>query len=216
MIELQAPVLAEHGRRGALYSGKISEFMGLDSNEVKSICLAAELRDIGYLRLPPSILNRSGTLRDCEIESIRDHPVIGARILRSVPQLSELVPLVLHHHERWDGSGYPEEVCGDETPLGARIIAVADVYDALTSERPHRSAYSPVDAVEHLVNNTGLLYDPEVVQAFAAYWEQQRKGRQNEQLVELRERVSETTAVREGVTGSDTEEADLRHEATVH
>jgi len=198
MIELQAPVLAENSRRVADYSVQIAELMGLPPDEVQSIRLAAELRDIGYLRLPPSIFDGYGKLSRSEVEHIRRHPTIGEQILNHVPSLRHLVPLVLHHHERWDGSGYPEQLEGEDIPLGARIIAVADVFNAVTSRRPYRNAYATADGIEHLTENAGKLYDPEVVEVFTSQWHQ----RQNEfeqtsenHVLELRRSVPESTMV---------------------
>lgn len=197
MIELQAPVLAENSRRVAESSAQIAELMGLPQDEVEVIRLAAELRDIGYLRLPPSIFD-GGELNRSEVEQIRRHPLIGKQILAAVPSLRELAPIVLHHHERWDGSGYPEQLAGEDIPFGARIIAVADVFNAVTSRRPHRNAYATADAVEHLTHSSGELYDPEVVEVFTAQWHRKQSERESQtdrHVLEIRRSIPEATVV---------------------
>jgi len=171
MIEIQVPTLAGHYRRVSRYAELIAQELGLPDNQVGEIRMAGELHDIGETRVHGSILAQQQELTFRQIELIRQHPVTGAEMLQEIPSLRSLAPMVRHHHERWDGSGYPDGLSGDDIPLGARIIAVADVFDALTSERPYRRAYSAADTVHYLKQHAGELYDPEVVAALVAQWE---------------------------------------------
>ena len=116
--------------------------------------------------MPDYILNKPGKLTPPEYERVKQHAVVGAEILSAVEFPYPVVPIVRHHHENWDGSGYPDGLSGDSIPIGARILAVVDCYDALTSDRPYRRALSPADAIEIIEARRGREYDPLVVDAF--------------------------------------------------
>lgn len=124
------------------------------------------LHDIGKVAIDENILNKPGKLIDEEWEKIKRHPEIGYRILSSVNDMAEMSEYVLAHHERWDGKGYPKGLKGEEIPLKSRIIAIADAFDAMTSERAYRSALSKEIAVEELIKNAGIQFDPELVKIF--------------------------------------------------
>jgi len=138
---------AEHSRNVAKIACLIGEKMNLKRKELKILEIAGHLHDIGKIAVPEHILNKPGKLSDEEFEIIKKHPVVGADILREYPELSFTVPVVLYHHERMDGSGYPLGLKDKEIPILARILAVADVFDALTSDRPYRKAMKPEDAL---------------------------------------------------------------------
>jgi putative nucleotidyltransferase with HDIG domain len=138
---------AEHSRNVAKIACLIGKKMNLKRKELKILEIAGHLHDIGKIAVPEHILNKPGKLSDEEFEIIKKHPVVGADILREYPELSFIVPVVLYHHERMDGSGYPLGLKDKEIPILARILAVADVFDALTSDRPYRKAMKPEDAL---------------------------------------------------------------------
>jgi putative nucleotidyltransferase with HDIG domain len=144
----------------------IAEEMGLDDKETETLRMAAILHDIGKIGIDGAILNKEGPLDEEERASINRHPIIGANILSSLDFLEDVVPIVLHHHERFDGTGYPDGIAGESIPLGARIITVADSYDAMTSDRTYRRAMPVAKALGELTSNVGSQFDPDVVAAF--------------------------------------------------
>jgi diguanylate cyclase (GGDEF)-like protein len=149
--------------------------LGLEPFELEELRTAAELHDVGKMAIPDAILKKPAPLDDEEWHFIRRHTVIGERILSAAPALAEAGRIVRASHERFDGTGYPDGIAGDEIPLGARVIAVCDAYDAMTSTRPYRLAMSDEKAVEELRHCAGTQFDPEVVQAFLAIlseWDQ--------------------------------------------
>jgi len=124
------------------------------------------LHDIGKIGIDGAILNKAGRLTDEEFEIIRRHPDIAANILGSLEFLAEVVPLVRHHHEHFAGGGYPLGLAGTQIPLGARIIPVADAFNAMTSDRPYRASLAREVAIQELIRHSGTQFDPEVVDAF--------------------------------------------------
>ena len=136
--------------------------------ELRTLRQAAELHDVGKLAIPEEILNKPGPLSDDEWEFVRRHTLIGERILGAAPPLGEAGKLVRSTHEHWDGSGYPDGLASSEIPLGARIIAVCDSFDAMTSPRPYAKALSSEQAIRELFRSAGTQFDPDVVEAFAA------------------------------------------------
>lgn len=157
-----------HVLRMAKYSRLIAEELGLKEAECDEIELAAPMHDIGKIGIPDAILLKAGELTDDESEIMRSHTVIGHEILKDSPsryiQLGAII--ALSHHERYDGSGYPRGLKDDEIPLAARIVAVADIYDALTSERPYKLAWTNEEAVRFLAKQAGTQLDPQCVTAF--------------------------------------------------
>jgi putative nucleotidyltransferase with HDIG domain len=139
-----------------------------DPKELQAIDAAALLHDMGKLATPEHILNKPGKLTADEFERMKQHAPIGADMLSSVGFPYPVVPIVRHHHENWDGSGYPDGLKGDAIPIGARILSVVDCYDALRSHRPYRRALSPAQAMEIIEERRGTMYDPAVVTAFGA------------------------------------------------
>ena len=152
-----------HLRRVQTYALQIGKDLGLSSSELDAIRAAAMLHDIGKLAVPEQILSKPGRLTPEEFEKMKIHPVVGAEILDRVHFPYPVVPIVRSHHEKWDGSGYPDGLAGDAIPVGARILSAVDCFDALTSERPYRRAISPQEAMQFLKAESGRSYDPRVV-----------------------------------------------------
>ena len=168
-VEAKDSFTRRHSDQVAFYSVRLAQAMGLDGQEVESIRRAALLHDIGKIGVPDHILTKPGSLTDEEMLCVRRHPSLGADILSGISVLKEQVVLVRHHHERWDGKGYPDGLVGEEIPLGARIIQVADSMDAMLMERAHRSAYAVERMLGELVRCSGTQFAPAVALA-ALQW----------------------------------------------
>jgi HD-GYP domain-containing protein (c-di-GMP phosphodiesterase class II) len=134
--------------------------------ELEDVKYAGLLHDIGKIGVSELILNKPGRLTPAEFDEIKKHPTLGANIIADVPFLRPLVPMVLHHHEFFDGNGYPSGIKGDQIPFGARILSVADAYEAMTSDRPYRRSLSAQAALEILMNGKGKQFDPRIVDTF--------------------------------------------------
>jgi putative nucleotidyltransferase with HDIG domain len=158
---------AGHSERVSALSVAVGRHLELSEDDVEVLRLGALLHDIGKVGLPDEVLHKTGALTAEELESIKLHPTLGARILRSVPFLAPHIPIVELHHERPDGSGYPHQFRGDEIPLLARIVHVTDAFDAMTSARAYRPARSTAEALRELWRCAGTEFDAEVVQALA-------------------------------------------------
>ncbi len=156
-----------HSMRVSRLACLLGEKIGLGSRQLKSLERGALLHDIGKIGVSDTILHKPGKLTDDEWRIMRIHPDIGARIVEGIPFLQETLPVIRYHHERWDGSGYPVGLKEDDIPVQARIFAVADVFDALTSSRTYRKKSSPDEAVRYLKEQSGSLFDPTIVEAFA-------------------------------------------------
>jgi diguanylate cyclase (GGDEF)-like protein/putative nucleotidyltransferase with HDIG domain len=155
-----------HIRRVQLYAAALASGLGMSENEIQGVKTAALLHDIGKLAVPEHILSKPGPLTPEEFQKIRAHPKVGADIVSSVPFPYPVAPLILSHHERWDGKGYPAGLKGDEIPLGARILSVVDYFDALMAERPYHKAMTSSAAVGLLQQEAGKGLDPQVVSKF--------------------------------------------------
>ncbi len=166
----------EHSEAVIDMSGAVARNLGLNSVEVQRVKSAALLHDIGKVAIPDEILHKPGPLTDDEWKLMREHPVIGERILRVLPGLGTVARIVRHEHERWDGGGYPDGLIGDEIPLGSRIIIAADTYHAITSDRPYRAARSHSEAVEELTRCAGTQFDPSVTAALIGFLYGQRQA----------------------------------------
>jgi HD-GYP domain-containing protein (c-di-GMP phosphodiesterase class II) len=140
--------------------------MGLHLEEIEVVKYAGLLHDIGRIGIDESILVKTDALTQKEYEALKKHPVIGANILKDVNFLEKEIPLVLYHHERYDGNGYPQGLKGREIPLGARILAVADAYDAMTTDRGFKRRMSEQEAIEELKQGKQTQFSPEIVDAF--------------------------------------------------
>ena len=146
----------------------VAKRLGLDSLSVEAVQLGALFHDIGNIAIPDAILRKSEPLTDEEWSEVRAHPIIGAGLLAQMPELDRIRPLILAHHERFDGTGYPNRLKGDAIPRAAQIIAVADAYEAMTTSRPYRRAVTPDVAIAELQKCAGTQFDPAVVAAFVA------------------------------------------------
>jgi diguanylate cyclase (GGDEF)-like protein/putative nucleotidyltransferase with HDIG domain len=155
-----------HIRRVQLYAAALARGLGMTENEIQGVKTAALLHDIGKLAVPEHILSKPGPLTPEEFQKIRAHPKVGADIVSSVPFPYPVAPLILSHHERWDGKGYPAGLKGEEIPLGARILSVVDYFDALMAERPYHKAMSAESAIGLLQQEAGKGLDPQVVRLF--------------------------------------------------
>ncbi|MBN2430432.1 MAG: response regulator [Acidobacteria bacterium] len=158
-----------HSRRVTIYAVLIARKMGLAPEIIHKIHLAGLMHDIGKIGIPETLLNKSGALTPEEYSSLNRHPIISARILRPILRDPEVLDFVRHHHENFDGSGGPEGLAGEEIPLGARILAVADAFDAITSDRPYREAGTVPFALVEITRNSGIQFDPQVVAAFREF-----------------------------------------------
>jgi putative nucleotidyltransferase with HDIG domain len=166
IVDKRDPYTAGHSRRVAKYSRKLAESMGLRSSEIDIIERAALLHDLGKVGIPDAVLLKPSRLTEHEREIIRFHPDIAAEILRGVEAMHDILPCIVHHHERMDGTGYPRRLSADAIPLGARIIAVADAYDAMTTDRPYRRALSIDVAKTRLREAAGTQFDASCVARF--------------------------------------------------
>ncbi len=155
-----------HSARVAVLAVATGERLGLSDDELLVLRRAAELHDIGKVAISDSILCKLGKLTDEEIQIMRQHATLALEILGSVQALQPTLPLIKHHHERWDGTGYPEGLAGEQIPLGARIIAVAEAYDILTHGAPWKEPLSVEEAKAEIQRCAGTQFDPKVVEAF--------------------------------------------------
>jgi len=164
-LEAKDPYTRGHSQRVSVLARRLAEATGASSREADVIAQAGLLHDIGKIGVPESVLGKPGRLDPQEWEMMRRHPVLGAQIVAPFEFFAAGSIIIRHHHERWDGSGYPDRLAGAAIPLGARIVAVADVYDALTSTRPYRQPLPHSAAIEHMVEEAGRTLDDEIVVA---------------------------------------------------
>ncbi|MEK6545206.1 MAG: HD domain-containing phosphohydrolase [Nitrospinota bacterium] len=165
-IEVRDKYTAGHSIRMAEYCRSIAIKLGTPPNEVENIYTAALLHDIGKIGIPDSILLKIGPLSIDEYKTIKTHPDIGVKIICNLPDVEGICNIIRHHHERFDGYGYPDSLKGEEIPLGSRILFVADTFEAMTNLRPYREALSVTKAIEELKNCAGTQFDPKVVGTF--------------------------------------------------
>jgi diguanylate cyclase (GGDEF)-like protein len=165
-VDARDAYTGSHSERVGDLAARIARRLGADESQVELTRLAASLHDLGKLAIPEEILRKPGALNESERLVLQRHPQIGHRMLESLG-VEPIAEWVLHHHERWDGDGYPNRLRGEEIPLGARIIFVADAYDAMTSERVYRRPLTPREALEELERCAGTQFDPVIVEAFS-------------------------------------------------
>ncbi|HEY1977672.1 MAG TPA: HD domain-containing phosphohydrolase [Candidatus Baltobacteraceae bacterium] len=166
IIDKRDPYTAGHSERVSGYAVKLAQRMRLSARFGETIEIAALLHDVGKIGIPDAVLLKPARLDEHERAIMGSHPRIASDVLSGVEAMREAMPCILHHHERWDGRGYPSELAGDDIPLGARIIAVADTYDAMTTDRPYRRALTPHDARVELLRGSGIQWDSSCVKAF--------------------------------------------------
>jgi diguanylate cyclase (GGDEF)-like protein len=159
----------EHSESVVDLTARVGDTLGIGGEEIARIRTAALLHDVGKVGVPDEILHKPGPLDDREWEIMRQHPVIGERILRAIPGLGAVARIVRHEHERWDGGGYPDGLVASAIPIGSRIILACDAYHAMVSDRPYRKAMPHADAMSQLSANAGTQFDPDVVQALVGY-----------------------------------------------
>src|SRR5688572_22466210 len=166
-VDAKDQITHGHIRRVQVFANELAQRLGVsDEGQQKAIAAAALLHDMGKLAIPEHILNKPGRLTDAEFERMKQHADLGADLISSIRFPYPVVPIVRHHHENWDGSGYPSKISGTDIPLGARILSVVDCFDALTSDRPYRPRLTTEDAFEILRERRGKMYDPLVVDMF--------------------------------------------------
>jgi putative nucleotidyltransferase with HDIG domain len=179
-LDLKDAATQGHCNRVAAYSIAIARKMGLPTEEIMSvIARGALLHEIGLMAIPDDILRKPDTLNDEEFAKVREHSYLGYAILRNIPFLAEAAEIVYAHHERYDGTGYPRSLKGNEIPLGARVVSIADTLDAMTSDRRYRPAQSLQAARDQIKLWSGRQFDPQIVEVFlempAGIWEDLRK-----------------------------------------
>ncbi len=168
----RAPEIGEHAEQVVALAGAVARRLGALPDDTERITAAALLHDIGKVAVPDSILSKPGPLTSEERQVMHEHPVVGERILRAVPGLGPVARIVRHAHEHVDGRGYPDGLMGEAIPLGSRIVAVCDAFDAMTRDRPHRAAMTRSEAVAELLACAGSQFDARIVDALVAHLEQ--------------------------------------------
>jgi hypothetical protein len=176
-IDRRDPYTADHSRRVAELAIRIADVHGMNERDLERLRLASRMHDIGKIGIGNDLLHKPGKLTDEEWKIMRDHPVIGEQLLKPYRQFRHETRLVRSHHERWDGKGYPDGLRGAEIPLGARMIAVADTFDAMTTSRPYRPALSKQIAIDEIRNGALTQFDPQVVASFLQVMEEWSKIR---------------------------------------
>ena len=166
LIELKNPYTRRHSQKVTKYAVEIAKEMRLSLEEIEQVHQSGLIHDIGKVGISDDILNKPGRLTDEEFAEIKKHPVLGIKVLKHLRLLQPEMSIVVHHHERWDGNGYPNKLQGNKIPRASRILAVADSFDAMLTTRPYRNA-QPIDyAISELHRCSGTQFDPEVVEAF--------------------------------------------------
>jgi diguanylate cyclase (GGDEF)-like protein/PAS domain S-box-containing protein len=160
------PVTAAHTVRCSWYTAKLADELGLGEEEASIVRLASLLHDIGKLAVPDEVLFKPGSLNEDEWTQMKQHPTAALHVLDQIRSIADATPAILHHHEHFDGSGYPDGLAGDDIPLASRILLVTDAFDAMTTDRPYRKAMPVEAATEELKRNSGSQFDPVVVEAF--------------------------------------------------
>jgi putative nucleotidyltransferase with HDIG domain len=169
VIELRDAYTGGHTMRVTHYATLIAERMGLPSDQLELVRLGAPLHDIGKIGIADSILRKEGNLTDSEREQMRGHTVLGDQILKSHPGLMKVAAIARSHHERHDGLGYPDGLKGDAIPLLARVVSVADTFDAMTSDRPYRARMKLQDALAFMAAESEKQFHPEVLKVFLEF-----------------------------------------------
>jgi putative nucleotidyltransferase with HDIG domain len=162
-VGTQDPYTQDHSRRVKIYAMALAEATGLSPDQVDIVNTAALLHDIGKIGMPDEVLLKEGELNDEDWKAIKTHPQLGATIIKNVPNLAPCVNIVLYHHERWDGDGYPEGLKGEEIPIEARIIAIAESFDYMISALLYRPALSLEETIKELREGAGSQFDPKLV-----------------------------------------------------
>jgi len=157
-----------HSRRVSLNAEHLARELGLDSWQIADIARAGLMHDVGKVGVPDTILLKPGALIPSERDIMRQHPVFGWNILKELECIGEAAEIILHHHERFDGQGYPQKLTGEAIPLGSRIVAIADTFDVITTKRPYHEPRTPDEAYVEIVRGKGIQFDPVIVERFAS------------------------------------------------
>ena len=166
-IESKDPYTHGHCERLAEYSVRLGHEVGLSDEQIIALRRAGVVHDIGKVAVPDAILLKPGRLTEEEWEVIRQHPVVGERICAPLKSFRSVLPIIRHHHERYDGTGYPDKLCGEAIPIAARVLQIVDVFDALTTERPYKKAFSTADALKMMREEVGKgWWDPAIFDRF--------------------------------------------------
>jgi putative nucleotidyltransferase with HDIG domain len=165
-IEARDPYTQGHSARVTKLAEAVARRLGWNEERLASLRVGGPLHDIGKLGVSDDVLGKKGRLDEAEFAQIREHPKIGARLLLRVAAFREALPYVLYHHERWDGKGYPSGRAGEEIPVEARVLAIADAFDAMTSDRPYRQALTREEALAEVERCAGTQFDPEIARIF--------------------------------------------------
>jgi HD-GYP domain-containing protein (c-di-GMP phosphodiesterase class II) len=169
-LEDRDPYLRGHSARVTTFAVGLARALGWGADRIEALRLGGALHDVGKIAVDSSILRKPGPLDPEELAHIRTHPSAGARLIEGIPDLRPALPYVLHHHERWDGTGYPNGIAGTEIPEEARLLGVADAFDSMTSERAYRPALTVDEALDELVRCAGTQFDPTLAAAFVNGW----------------------------------------------
>jgi len=167
-LEAKDPYMRGHSARVADLSATVAHELGMPEEDVEQVRVAGRLHDIGKIGTRESVLNKQGALTPEEFEHVKQHVIIGSQILAPLAHLGDIIPAVRHHHERWDGTGYPDGLRGEEIPIGARILGAAEVFDALSTSRAYQEKMSPEKAVQRAADLSGTVLDPKVFEALAS------------------------------------------------
>jgi putative nucleotidyltransferase with HDIG domain len=168
-LELRDKETEGHSRRVTNLATDIARKLGLSEEEIKQVYYGALLHDIGKMGIPDEILNKPGPLNPEERAVVDQHPVMAYDLLKDISYLGRAIEIPYSHHEHWDGTGYPQGLKGEDIPLSARIFAVVDYWDALTSDRPYRKAWTREKAKEYIQDQSGILFDPTIVDIFITF-----------------------------------------------
>jgi len=173
-IEVRDPYTRGHVERVMNYAQTIAEYLGWTAIEINNLRFGSILHDIGKINIAENILRKESSLTDEEWAEMRKHPEMGAELVKGIHYLDPAVPVILYHHERWNGSGYPFGLKKEKIPVSARIVAIADSFDAMTTERPYRKELTPEQAFNEVISGSGIQYDPLMVEAFQYAWETEK------------------------------------------
>jgi putative two-component system response regulator len=175
-IELRDQYTRGHVERVRDHALILGRQMGISQSQLEQIHYGSILHDIGKIHIPESVLKKPGPLSETEWVDMKRHPLIGAEMVKDIPYLAPAIQVIRSHHERWDGTGYPDGLAGENIPLVARIVTVADSLDAMSTSRPYQRALSADQAYEEILRNSGSLYDPAIVRAFQGCWNEIREA----------------------------------------